>query len=105
MEEQYQIVRAFVRDFPGITALEVNDYTGVPMHLILRYINMGLLEVVKDKNSDGVVSERIGILIAKAKEKKRLFEQEKKNKGKVAALDTLSETHEKEKDKFTWLGE
>ena len=106
-EEQYQIVRALVRDFPGITALEVHEITEVPMDVILRYINKGLIEVIEHKNYDGIVSERVGLMIQKAKEKKLFFERQKEDKKrKPEALDTLKiDEHDIEKEKFTWLRE
>lgn len=44
-EEEFERVRAFVREFPGATAQEVSEATGVPTHLIFRFLKEGRLEV------------------------------------------------------------
>ncbi|MCL1884018.1 MAG: hypothetical protein FWF81_09745 [Defluviitaleaceae bacterium] len=100
-EEQYQVVRELVRLYPGITALEVHDFTEVPIYLILRYIEMGLLDVINFKNNEGeIISERVGIMLKKAKEKKMLVEREKL-KATGVSLDQLG-GDEVELEKFTW---
>ncbi len=44
-EEEFEKVRAFVREFPGATAQEVSRETGVPTQLIYRFLKEGRLEV------------------------------------------------------------
>lgn len=44
-EEEFEKVRIFVRNFPGATAQEVSKETGVPTHLIYRFLKEGRLEV------------------------------------------------------------
>ena len=46
-DEEFEKVRAFVRDFPGATAQEVSRETGVPTHLIYRFLKEGRLEVAE----------------------------------------------------------
>lgn len=95
--EQFQIVRALVWEFPGITALQVNQATEVPMDVILRFVEKGMLEVVPTANKDGKLNERIGLMIQKAKE---IRQQYAKQEAPEVALDTLRDDPEKEK--FTW---
>ena len=98
-EEQYQIVRALVREFPGITAIEVNQVTEVPMEAILKYLDNGLLEVKPTRNSDGELDTRIGVMIQKARERRDTY---KSHMDKVAEpVQTLPSGEEQ---KFTWLG-
>ncbi|MCL2199966.1 MAG: hypothetical protein FWB80_13700, partial [Defluviitaleaceae bacterium] len=79
-EEQFQIVRIFVREHPGISALEVHQCTEIPMEAILKYINAGLLEVVNIENADGQVSERVGVMLRKAQAKKEQLDMKKQGK-------------------------
>ena len=52
-------VRAVVKAFPGITALEVHEHTQVPMSVIMQYLDEGWLEVASaDQQSQ---REYIGI--------------------------------------------
>jgi len=44
-DEDFEKVRAFVREYPGATAQEVSDATGVPAPLIYRFLKEGRLEV------------------------------------------------------------
>lgn len=44
-EEEYERVRAFVKEFPGATMQEVSRETGVSTHLIYRFLKEGRLEV------------------------------------------------------------
>ncbi|NLL67301.1 MAG: flagellar operon protein YvyF [Clostridiaceae bacterium] len=46
-DEEFEKVRLFVRDFPGATAQEVSKETGVPTHLIYRFLKEGRLEVAE----------------------------------------------------------
>jgi len=101
-EGEYQMVREIVREFPGITALEVNEHTQVPMEKILRYIDKGLLEVVENKNKDGIPSERIGLMIKKIREKRKIYEKPKKEETPPKKiLDEIGDTENEQK--FTWL--
>lgn len=45
VEEEFERVRVFVRDFPGATVSEVSRETGVSSHLIYRFLKEGRLEV------------------------------------------------------------
>lgn len=95
-DEQFIVVRELVREYPGITALEVHEATEVPMETILRFIDTGLLEVVKDTNRNGEISERVGLMIKRARERKELYRKPgKETKG----IDGLKDD---EKEKFTW---
>jgi len=44
-EEEFEKVRAFVREFPGANIQEVSRETGVSTHLIYRFLREGRLEV------------------------------------------------------------
>lgn len=46
-DEDFEKVRLFVRDFPGATIPEVSKETGVPSHLIYRFLKEGKLEVTE----------------------------------------------------------
>ncbi|NLX64562.1 MAG: flagellar operon protein YvyF [Clostridiaceae bacterium] len=46
-EEEFEKVRAFVREFPGATIQEVSRETGVSTHLIYRFLREGRLEVAE----------------------------------------------------------
>ena len=48
-DEQFYLVRDLVREFPGITAMEVSNYTGVSFSAIMRHVEAGDLEVVRNK--------------------------------------------------------
>jgi len=43
--ERLALVRALVMEFPGITAMEVQKHTGVPINEIMEYLKNGDLEV------------------------------------------------------------
>ena len=94
--EQFYIVRELVREFPGITALQVNQATEVPMDVILRFVEEGRIEVVPNKNKDGALDERIGLMIKKAKEMREFYRTHQEGKP-TDKLDTLAED-----DKFRW---
>jgi hypothetical protein len=102
-EEQYQIVRAIVREFPGITAIEVHHITEVPMEIILKYINEGLLQVMPKSRKSESLEERIGVMIQRAKETRKEYKKYvdtfslDEHKG---GLDVL---HGEQEQKFTWL--
>ena len=102
-EEQYQVVRAVVREYPGITALDVHEVTEVPMEVILRYIDKGLLEVVSTRNDKGEISERVGVMIKRAKERAKVILKQH-DEIKLPIIEQLEE-FKIEKEKFTWLGE
>ncbi|MCL1863157.1 MAG: hypothetical protein FWF78_06290 [Defluviitaleaceae bacterium] len=104
-EEQFQIVRIFVREHPGISALEVHQCTEIPMEAILKYINAGLLEVVNIANADGEVSERVGFMLKKAEAKKVQLDMKKTGTSAppVPSMDNLKTNEPKEK--FTWHGD
>ncbi|MCL1843782.1 MAG: hypothetical protein FWF79_08210 [Defluviitaleaceae bacterium] len=102
-DEQYIVVRELVREYPGITALEVHEATEVPMHVILRYIENGMLEAVKDRGiRDDEISERIGLLIKRAKERKEIFSRAATKHAAEAEAQRLDEMRV-EDDKFTWI--
>ena len=44
-DEEYEKVRAFVKEFPGANIQEVSRETGVSTHLIYRFLREGRLEV------------------------------------------------------------
>lgn len=46
-EQDFEKVRAFVRDFPGATVQEVSRETEVPSQLIYRFLKEGRLEVAE----------------------------------------------------------
>jgi len=99
--EQFYIVRELVREFPGITALQVNQATEVPMEVILRFVDMGMIEVMPTANKDGKLDERIGLMIRKAKEMRQFYQQHEDAKG--PKLDELLPNEEE--GTFTWLDE
>jgi len=43
--EQFDEIRDYIKDNPGITAAEVHNKTGVPMSNIIEYINNGLIDL------------------------------------------------------------
>jgi len=96
-DTQYYVVRELVREFPGITALEVHDFTEVPMEDILRYVDKGMLEVIPTDKRDGKITERIERMMKRAKERKKLYEQQQKGEV-VEKLDVLGED-----EKFKWI--
>jgi len=103
--EQFYIVRELVREFPGITALQVNQATEVPMEIILRFVEMGMIEVMPTANRDGKLDERIGLMVKKAKEMRAFYQEHEGTKG--SKLDELLPGAEPEADTgtFTWLDE
>ena len=66
--EQFYVVREVVREFPGITALQVNQATDVPMEVIMRFVELGMVEVMPTKDREGDIDARIDTMIKKAKE-------------------------------------
>ena len=100
-EEQYQIVRAIVKEFPGITALEVHDFTEIPIETILRYINKGMIEVLS-KARDGEIEERIGVMIRKIKENRVLLKKPEKPKKSDSPFEPNILHEDESKEKFTW---
>jgi hypothetical protein len=97
-DEQFYIVRTLVREYPGITALEVNKITDVPVDAILKFIDAGMLEVVQSVNQDGRLDERLGILLRKAREIKKPTLAQPENPAKMEELKATEN-----KQKFTWL--
>jgi hypothetical protein len=102
-EEQYQIVRAIVREFPGITAIEVHHITEVPMNIILRYINEGLLQVMPKSKGNDALEERIGFMIKKAKETRQDFKKYVDTFKMEEHANGLDVLHAENEQKFTWL--
>jgi len=96
--EQFFMVREVVRECPGITALQVHHVTEVPMDVILRFIEKGMIEVVPTVNKNGQLDDRIGIMIKKAKDLHTVFKNENTQETQ------LDEMHPKEQ-KLTWLGQ
>lgn len=103
-EEQFQIVRIFVREHPGISALEVHQCTEIPMGAILKYINAGLLEVINMGNEDGSISERVGVMLRKAEAKKQQLDMKKTSQSAppTEGMDLLKLPEPGPKQKFTW---
>jgi hypothetical protein len=98
-EEQFLIVRSLVKEYPGITALEVNEITDVPVNEILRYIDKGMIEVIP---RHGVSGERIGIMMQAARERAKIILKERSEiDSKI--VDSLG--FDNETEKFRWLGE
>ena len=58
-DEEFELVRKFVRDFPGATAPEVSKETGVSVHLIYRFLKEGRLEVT-DSSPIALLCENCG---------------------------------------------
>jgi len=94
---QYVMVRELVRQCPGITAVEVNQITEVPLEVILKFIDDGLLEVVPHgPPPDGELANRVGLMIKRAKENKQIY------KKYVPEGEEIDDLAEKGKPKFTW---
>jgi hypothetical protein len=47
--EQFQEVRDYIKDHPGVTAAEIHHTTGVCMSDILKYIDDGLIDLSTTK--------------------------------------------------------
>ena len=45
-EAQLEKVRTLLKESPGITAMKVHELTGVPVNIILRFIEGGMIEAV-----------------------------------------------------------
>jgi len=52
-ELQYLHVRELVSNYPGITALEVHEHTGVPFTTIMKFVERGDLQVIHDEGETG----------------------------------------------------
>ena len=50
--EQYDRVRDFVKEHPGISAVEVHHYTEVPLNAIMQFVEEGNLDIVKFKKPE-----------------------------------------------------
>lgn len=42
-KKAYSVVRDYVRNNPGVSALDINSNTGVPINIILKLIDQGVL--------------------------------------------------------------
>jgi hypothetical protein len=98
-DEQFYIVREVIREFPGIPALHVHHATEVPMEVILRFAENGMIEVVPTVNKDGQLDERIGLMIRRAAEIRKTYGKPAE-KEDVLKIDEMSINELK--DKFTW---
>ena len=47
--ERHQIVRDFIKQFPGVNALEIAKHTKVPVSVIMNYIKSGDLHLTAAK--------------------------------------------------------
>ncbi|MCL1844843.1 MAG: hypothetical protein FWF77_02960 [Defluviitaleaceae bacterium] len=95
------IVRAVVREMPGITALEVHIITDVPVDVIMQFVKNGDIEVMPiASRDDSKVDERIGMLVKKAKERKALLHEKATAEG-----EGLDEIGPDEKEVFHWIME
>ncbi|MCL2189965.1 MAG: hypothetical protein FWC16_13305 [Defluviitaleaceae bacterium] len=63
----FQEVRQMVKENPGITALEVHHRTGVPIPNLVKYIESGMLEIIKTKGDMDLGEVQVWIDNAKKK--------------------------------------
>ena len=47
---KFQLIRELIKDHPGITVPDLHERTGVPVAVILKYINSGDLDVTLPPN-------------------------------------------------------
>jgi len=109
--EQFYVVREVVREFPGITALQVNQATDVPMEVIMRFVELGMVEVMPTKDREGDIDARIDTMIKKAKEMRALYKGQQEE-GQPEEVDvpeigetldeTTAEPKAESKGKFVW---
>jgi NMD protein affecting ribosome stability and mRNA decay len=57
-DSQFQAVHELVQTHRGITAIEINRITGVPMDAILKYIKKGMFEIHPIAGNDETIEER-----------------------------------------------
>lgn len=58
-EQQFKIVKEYLREYPGATLTQVSEATGVSSKLILRFLREERLEVTSD-SAISLVCERCG---------------------------------------------
>jgi hypothetical protein len=66
------MLRAVVKEFPGVTSFELHEFTHIPVEVILRFINNGELDILPDVHC-AELQERIDALILQIKKTKSLL--------------------------------
>ena len=98
-DEQFQLVRALVREMPGITALEVHVLTEVPVEAIMQFVQNGDIDAIPLASADDKeLDERISLLVQKAKEKRNFLHGYENQSGGVDSLGPASKG-----ERINWL--
>ncbi|MCL2225288.1 MAG: hypothetical protein FWB96_10025 [Defluviitaleaceae bacterium] len=104
-DEQFHMVRDIVSACPGITALEVSKSADVPLELIMRFVELGMLDVVPTSNEKGniIPQERDGAFVKRAKEIREMYRKKSDDTAaEGAGVDSIGPADDGEKTKFTW---